>query len=62
MLLEKRKMGSESFTKVISRLLEENDKPSKYFGVWSDLSTREEKEIEKAKRELRRLWRDRDLA
>ncbi|MEA3558225.1 MAG: antitoxin VapB family protein [Candidatus Thermoplasmatota archaeon] len=61
-ILEKRKMKNDSFTKVISRLIQENDKPSKYFGVWNDLSVEEEKMIKKAKKELRDSWNDRDIA
>lgn len=54
--LEKRKMKDESSTKVIRRLLDENDKPSAYFGAWGELSKDEEEKIEKAKRELRNIW------
>jgi len=56
--LSKKKVGNESFTKVIFRLLHDNEKPSKYFGSWG-LTDEEENEIKKAKKELRQLWTDR---
>ena len=60
--LLKRKHHDESFTKIISRLLQEKDRPSNYFGKWKDLSNKDEQKIIKAKSELRILWTDRKLA
>jgi predicted CopG family antitoxin len=60
--LLKRKHHDESFTKIISRLLKEKDRPSNYFGKWKDLSKEDEQKINKAKSELRKLWTDRKLA
>jgi predicted CopG family antitoxin len=59
--LLKRKHHDESFTKIISRLLGENDRPSNYFGKWKDISKDEENRIKKAKSELRKLWTERKL-
>ena len=60
--LMKRKHPDESFTKIIYRLLKENDKPSNYFGKWKTLTKKEEDEIKKARKELRKLWVDRKIA
>ena len=54
--LEGRKINDESFTKVISRLLQESEKPSNYFGAWKDLSPEELERIKRAKKEIRDLW------
>jgi len=59
--LEKKKRKDESFTKVIYRLLEENDRPSNYFGAWRDLSEKEENGIKEARRKLREVWQEREL-
>jgi len=59
--LLKRKHHDESFTKIISRLLKEKDRPSNYFGKWKDISKEEENKIKKAKSELRKLWTERKL-
>ena len=59
--LLKRKHHEESFTKIISRLLKENDRPSNYFGKWKDITKEEEKKIKKAKSELRKLWTERNI-
>ena len=59
--LMKRKYQNESFTKIISRLLEEKDKPSNYFGKWKDFSKDDENKLNKAKSELHKLWTDRKL-
>jgi predicted CopG family antitoxin len=55
-VLSRKKMDDESFTKVIYRILGENEKPSDYFGSWSDLTPVEEDSISMAKDELRALW------
>ena len=55
-LLERRKRGGESFTMVISRLLEEKKRPSDLAGAWSDLTPEEERNIEKARKQLRSSW------
>ena len=60
MALLKRKLQNESFTKVIYRLLQENERPSNYFGVWNDLSATDENKIKKARKELRELWLERE--
>jgi len=60
-VLAKKKKGNESFTKVISRLLSKNEKPSDYFGAWNDLSKEDLEKIKKAKKELRDLWHLREL-
>ena len=52
---------SLSLTKIISRLLEEKDKPSNYFGKWKDFSKDDENKLNKAKSELHKLWTDRKL-
>ena len=59
--LLKRKHHDESFTKIISRLLRENDHPSNYFGKWKDITKEEEQKMKKAKSELRKLWTDRNI-
>ena len=61
-MLEKRKMSDDSFTKVISRLLADSERPSTYFGAWEGLTSDEEAKIIKAKKELRELWSSRNLA
>ena len=60
--LTKRKHNDESFTKIISRLLQEKDRPSNYFGKWKDLSKEDEQKIRQAKSELRKMWTERKLA
>ena len=57
--LERKKRRNESFTKVIKRLMVEHDRPSNYFGAWADMSKDEEKELTKARKEIRTLWKDR---
>ena len=59
--LLKRKHNDESFTKIISRLIQENDRPSNYFGKWKDITEKEEQGMNKAKSELRKLWTDRNI-
>ncbi len=59
--LLRRKHHDESFTGIISRLLGEKDPPSNYFGLWQDLSGAEESSLTKAKKELRKLWTDREM-
>jgi predicted CopG family antitoxin len=54
--LSKRKHSNESFTKVISRLLDENEKPSKYYGIWADLTPEEKKRMKAARQQLRDEW------
>jgi predicted CopG family antitoxin len=58
-LLERRKRGGESFTMVISRLLEEKKRPSDMAGAWSDLTPEENRSIEKARKQLRSSWKAR---
>ena len=60
-LLERRKIKGESFTKVIYRLLDENESPSLYFGAWEDLTEKEEEKITGARKKLRESWEHRDL-
>jgi predicted CopG family antitoxin len=59
--LERRKMNNESFTRVIYRIMEENEKPSRYFGAWSDLSEDEKRIMENKRNKLRDLWKDRGM-
>ena len=59
--LEKRKMPGESFTGVIRRLLQETERPSKYFGTLKDLDNKELNTIEKTRTELRELWSTREI-
>jgi hypothetical protein len=51
----------ESFTKIISRLLKEKDRPSNYLGKWKDITKNDEIRLKKARSELRKLWTDRKL-
>jgi predicted CopG family antitoxin len=60
--LLKRKYHDESFTQVISRLLEEKDRSSNYFGQWKDLPSEDFKKIDAAKKELRKIWIDRNIS
>ena len=59
--LLKRKNQDESFTQIISRLIEEKDRSSNYFGHWKDLAREDEKKIDDAKKELRKIWTDRKV-
>jgi len=58
--LFRRKRKDESFTMVINRLIEENERPSKYFAAWSDLTQKELMSIEEARSDLRTRWDRRD--
>lgn len=60
--LLKRKNQDESFTQIITRLLEEKDRTSNYFGHWKDLAREDEKKIAAAKKELRTIWTDRTVS
>jgi predicted CopG family antitoxin len=60
--LLKRKSQDESFTQIITRLLEEKDRSSNYFGHWKDLDKEDEKKIDAAKKELRKIWTDRKVS
>jgi len=59
--LMKKKQHNESFTKVIFRLLEEEERASNYFGAWGALSSTEEEKINRARKELRELWTYREI-
>jgi predicted CopG family antitoxin len=54
--LSKRKQKDESFTKIIYRLLQRYDRPSHYFGVWQDMTGKEERDMDKLRKDLREKW------
>jgi predicted CopG family antitoxin len=58
--LTRRKIDDESFTKVIFRIMRENERPSDYFGAWGDISEKESEGVEKAKKALRDMWTKRN--
>ena len=59
--LEKRKLPGESFTGVIRRLLQDTERPSKYFGALKDLDGKELSTIEQNRAELRERWSAREI-
>ncbi len=57
--LTRNKIGNESFTEVIIRIMDERKRPSRFFAAWADLTTEEERTLEGSISELRGAFTDR---
>lgn len=57
--LRRNKIGNESFTDVIIRIMDERKQPSRFFAAWADLTTEEERALEGSMSELRGAFTDR---
>lgn len=58
-VLSRNKVGDESFTDVIYRIMDERKRPSRFFGAWADLSPEEERTLEESRMELRKAFFER---